>query len=86
LAQEPDRGVRQEDGGYATAAPEGGHAIMRTIEAVKSNAAHIKKNADCPDSRSLASLLSELCDSVAQLREDLATLQRDGEGAKRKVH
>jgi hypothetical protein len=59
---------------------------MRTIEAVKSNAAHIKKTAECADSRSLASLLSELCDSVAELREVVAVMQRDGEGGKRKAH
>jgi hypothetical protein len=59
---------------------------MRTIEAVKSNAVHIKKNADCADSRSVASLLSELCDLVTELRAAVAALQMDGEGGKRKVH
>jgi hypothetical protein len=59
---------------------------MRTIEAVKSNATHIKKTAECVDSRSLASLLSELCDSLAELREVVSVLQRDCEGGKRKAH
>jgi hypothetical protein len=59
---------------------------MRTIEAVKSNATHIKRTADCVDSRSLASLLTELCDLVAELREVVAAMQRDGEVGKRKAH
>jgi hypothetical protein len=59
---------------------------MRTIEAVKSNAVHIRKTADCADSRSLATVLSELCDLIAQLRDAIAAMQEDNDGGRRKMN
>jgi hypothetical protein len=34
----------------------------------------------------LASLLSELCDLIVELRETVAALQRNDDGVKRKAH